>query len=107
MAKKDCIREMFYVKGLSVSEIARETGHDQKTVRQYVNREDWNLLERQEEMTVSKLDPYKPVIDGWLEDDRKAGKKQRHTARRVYDRLMLQISTVYLHCSYRCAAENE
>jgi len=44
MAKKDCIREMFYVKGLSISEIAREAGHDRKTVRQYVNREDWNLF---------------------------------------------------------------
>ncbi len=33
MAKIDCIREMFYVKGLNISEIARETGHDRKTVR--------------------------------------------------------------------------
>ena len=29
------------------------------------------------------LDVWKPVIDGWLEADREAPRKQRHTARRV------------------------
>lgn len=27
----------------------------------------------------SKLDPYKAIIDGWLEEDRRRRKKQRHT----------------------------
>jgi transposase len=34
------------------------------------------------------LDPWKPTIDGWLADDEEAPKKQRHTARRVYQRLL-------------------
>jgi transposase len=34
------------------------------------------------------LDPFKPIIDGWLEQDRKAPRKQRHTARRVWQRLV-------------------
>ena len=34
------------------------------------------------------LDPWKPTIDGWLADDEGAPKKQRHTARRVYQRLV-------------------
>ena len=34
------------------------------------------------------LDPWKPTIDGWLADDEKVPKKQRHTARRVYQRLI-------------------
>jgi transposase len=34
------------------------------------------------------LDLFKPVIDGWLEEDRKAPRKQRHTARRVWQRLV-------------------
>lgn len=37
---------------------------------------------------VSKLDPYKPLIGKWLEADRFMPRKQRHTARRVYDRLV-------------------
>jgi len=34
-----------------------------------------------------KLDGFTEIIDGWLEEDRWAGHKQRHTAKRVFDRL--------------------
>ena len=34
-----------------------------------------------------KLDPYRGVIDRILEDDRSLPKKQRHTAKRIYERL--------------------
>ena len=34
------------------------------------------------------LDRWKPTIDGWLEADREAPRKQRHTARRVWQRLV-------------------
>ncbi len=35
-----------------------------------------------------KLGPYRPIIDKWLTDDQKAPRKQRHTARRVWQRLL-------------------
>jgi hypothetical protein len=35
-----------------------------------------------------KLGPYRAVIDGWLEADRKAPRKQRHTAKRIHQRLV-------------------
>lgn len=34
-----------------------------------------------------KLEPFQPVINEWLIADKKAPLKQRHTAKRVYDRL--------------------
>ncbi|HET9516990.1 MAG TPA: IS21 family transposase [Actinoplanes sp.] len=36
------------------------------------------------------LDRWMPVIDGWLEADRTAPRKQRHTARRVWQRLVAE-----------------
>ena len=33
------------------------------------------------------MDPWKPTIEGWLEADKEAPRKQRHTARRVWQRL--------------------
>ena len=36
----------------------------------------------------SKLDPWKALIDRWLEEDKTAPRKQRHTARRVWQRLV-------------------
>ncbi|MDH3308511.1 MAG: IS21 family transposase, partial [Acidimicrobiia bacterium] len=38
------------------------------------------------------MDPFKPIIDGWLEEDQKWPRKQRHTARRVWQRLMTEHS---------------
>ena len=36
----------------------------------------------------SKLDPFKPVIDDWLRLDLDAPRKQRHTVKRIFDRLI-------------------
>ena len=37
-----------------------------------------------------KLDEWKPLIDRWLADDEHVPRKQRHTARRVWQRLVLE-----------------
>src|ERR1017187_10646792 len=34
-----------------------------------------------------KLGPYRGLIDSWLESDRDAPRKQRHTAKRIWERL--------------------
>ena len=39
-----------------------------------------------------KLDPYRGVIDRILEEDRSLPKKQRHTAKRIYERLRAEHS---------------
>lgn len=36
----------------------------------------------------SRLDPYRAIIDGWLRGDLDAPRKQRHTAKRIFDRLL-------------------
>ena len=36
----------------------------------------------------SKLDPFKPVIQEWLDEDKRHWCKQHHTAKRVYERLV-------------------
>jgi len=40
------------------------------------------------ERPAPKMDQYKPIIDGWLEEDQRWPRKQRHTARRVWQRLV-------------------
>lgn len=40
------------------------------------------------ERLAPKLDRFKPIVDGWLEEDQKWPRKQRHTARRVWQRLV-------------------
>ena len=59
-----------------------------QTVRKYAQLEDCSPEPPARPAAVSKLDPYKPLIGKWLEADRFMPRKQRHTARRVYDRLV-------------------
>jgi transposase len=99
------IRKMYFEEGKNISEIARETGHDRKTVRAYLDKEDWNqeLPKVKKENAFPKLDPYKHDIDAWLNEDKKARRKQRHTAKRIYDRLVEKYGEGF-NCSYRTVA---
>lgn len=55
--------------GLSMREISRRTGFHFNTVKKYIDCEDWNLEIKSRKQKASRLDPLKPVIDEWLEND--------------------------------------
>ena len=76
--------------GDSVAQVARDEGVSEPTVRKYRDMDDFSPSLKAGRKRASKLDPYKPVIDSWLLQDRKRRAKQRHTARRVYDRLVAE-----------------
>lgn len=73
--------------GCSVSEIARTNGVSRDTVYKYLKQDDFSPKMPSCREHPSKLDPYKPVIDQWLRDDAKSWRKQRHTSRRIWQRL--------------------
>lgn len=106
MTKIDYIRKMFFEKGMNYAEIGRETGHDVKIVKEYIEKEDFSQVERRApiEDRVSKLDTFNETIDEWLADDMKARRKQRHTAKRVFDRLK-DLHKDTFDCSYKPTAE--
>ncbi|MBW5445887.1 IS21 family transposase [Cohnella sp. CFH 77786] len=79
-------------------QIAKEVGMDPKTVRKYMEQEDFSPKPPSTEQRASKLDPYKATIETWLTKDERNRYKQRHTAKRVYDRL-LQLRPEF-DCSY-------
>ena len=81
---------------------------DWRTVRKYVDQEDFNppaLLSENEMQHESKLDPFKPLIDKWLMGDteKRVPRKQRHTAKRIHKRLQTEASGY--NCSYRLTAD--
>ena len=100
------IRDLYYHQGITnVSEISRITGYNRKTVVKYLDQEDFSPpppVPKDEMGHSSKLDPYKPLIDSWLIGDKKAPRKQRHTAKRVYRRLEKEVAG--FSCSYRTVA---
>ena len=74
--------------GLSIRELARRHGVHRRAVRQALASPLPPPRKRPEGRPAPKLGPYRPLIDGWLLADREAPRKQRHTAKRVWQRLV-------------------
>ena len=58
---------------------------DRATVAKYADMDD--MTPNMDRRRGSKIDPYAALVDGWLEAVRMLPRKQRHTAKRVHDRL--------------------
>jgi transposase len=74
-----------YKKG--IRELSQETGHSRVTIRKVLRNELTGYPSRQRQY-YPVLEGYLEIIEGWLEEDKEQPRKQRHTARRVYHRLV-------------------
>ena len=89
MAQINYIKHLYENEGKTLRGIARETNLSFQTVKKYACREDWNEeILRPEPERYPVLGPYLKWIDQILEDDKRAPRKQRHTIRRIYNRLV-------------------
>lgn len=86
VAQYDYIRTAHRVYGKKIKEIARETGHSKNTVKKILKGE-YKRYKTREHQPYPVLGPYIEIIDQWLQDDQHSPKKQRHTAKRIYQRL--------------------
>lgn len=83
---------VLWQRGFSKRQIARMLHVSRKTVDK-VTAEEY-VVEPQPRMKLSKprpsprMDPWKPVIDEWLRKDEEVPRKQRRTARRIYQQLV-------------------
>ena len=67
--------------------MAREFGLSRETVRKMLDYAVPPGYRRQQPVRRPKLGPWLGVIDAILDDDRQRPPKQRHTAKRIFDRL--------------------
>jgi transposase len=72
---------------MGVRQAAREFGLSRKTVRKMLAYSVPPGYQRKKPVKRPKLGPWLGVIDQILENDESRPKKQRHTAKRIYDRL--------------------
>lgn len=98
MNQIDQIKEL-QRQGYGPGEIASRLRIDRKTVRTYMKREDFNESLEAHTTWPSKLDRWKPLIDEWLAEDQRMRFKQRHTAKRIHQRLCKEHAGEY-DCSY-------
>lgn len=74
--------------GLSIRALAERYGVHRRAVRQALVSPLPPARRSPVGRPAPRLGPYRPLIDAWLEADREAPRKQRHTARRIWQRLV-------------------
>lgn len=84
---KERIKRAFFLQRKSVRQISREFKHSRKTVRKAITGSGVPVYLQHEPRAKPALEPFIPLIDHWLEEDKNAHPKQRHTARRIHHRL--------------------
>ena len=81
------VRRACHVDGLSKSAAGRLFGIDRKTVAKILTHSVPPGYQRTVAPVRPKLDGFTEIIDQILEDDKRVIKKQRHTAKRIFERL--------------------
>jgi transposase len=77
------------VESPSIRDLARTYGVHRRTVRQALS-DPVPPARKIAEAPSPSLDPWKSMIQEWIEADRTMPKKQRHTARRIFQRLVAE-----------------
>ena len=81
------VRRAVRVEGRSQRAVAKEFGLSRETVRKMLQYAVPPGYQRQQPIRRPKLGPWLGVIDAILDDDKRRPAKQRHTAKRIFDRL--------------------
>lgn len=82
------IKLMREIEGCSISEIAERANIDWRTAKKYADKEDWTPEVASRNRRSPIMEAYHDIVDTWLSEDQKLPRKQRHSATKVYRRLV-------------------
>ena len=90
--QSEAIRRAYFVDDKSVRAIARELHHGRRAIREVLagDQPQPRRYRRGKPKPRPVLEPVMALIDAWLTADQTAPRKQRHTAKRIYDRLVAE-----------------
>jgi len=81
------VRLACHVEGVSQREAAVRFGIARETVKKMLRHSEPPGYRRRQPAKRPKLDPFRDIIEGILEEDRTVHRKQWHTAKRIFERL--------------------
>lgn len=90
--EKEQIRRAYLLDGQSQRQIAKERHHSRRAVVAAIADPSTGTYRMTAPRPSPVMDPFKEIVDGWLRTDATAPKKQRHTAHRIYTRLVEECS---------------
>ena len=81
------IRRRVLVEGVRKRQIIRETGMHWETLKKILEHSEPPGYRQRQARQRKKLEPYLPKIEQFLQEDKALPRKQRHTAKRIWERL--------------------
>ena len=81
------VRRAHFVEGMSVRQASRIFDLHRNTVNKMLEYSAPPGYQRRQPPRRPKLDPYTPIIEQILQSDQVRPKRQRHTAKRIFERL--------------------
>lgn len=88
MVDKELIRKLVLVKGWSIRQVSRQLSVSRQTIRKCLEDAEPPRYQLKEPRPAPVITQVKSLIDQWLAEDEKRPPKQRHTAHRIYVRLV-------------------
>lgn len=88
MANYEFIRKQHFVLGKPIRQISRESGYSRQVIRKALTSTEIPVYKLSKSKPRPVIDSVKPIILEWLHQDEQAPPKQRHTAKRIYQRLV-------------------
>ena len=84
--------------GYNISKIHEMTNADPKTIKKYLEKNDFSPTPPIKQARNSIVAPFRDRIMEYLEEDKKHWEKQRHTAKRIFERLRDEKGSALLSC---------
>lgn len=88
MVDVEFIRKKHFVEGWSIRRLSRQLDLARQTIRKVLASSEPPRYRLGQPRPCPAMDPYRELIESWLVADETAPPKQRHTARRIFDRLV-------------------
>ncbi len=87
MVDIEYIRKKHFLEGWSIRKISRNLVISRQSVRKTLQSSEIPKYALSKAKSCPVMDPYKEIVQEWLQQDRNVHHKQHHTARRIYQRL--------------------
>jgi transposase len=85
--QKEIIRREYFLNRKSMREIAKELHHGRTAIRKAIYDPGIPTYKRSVPAPKRTIGPFVAVIQQWLQEDKRCPTKQRHTAKRIYERI--------------------
>jgi len=84
------VRRQILVEGRSIRSVSRDTGISRNTLRKYLQEDEAPTYRSKKPRPKRCLKDYESLLQQWYEHDLKRPKRERRTAKRLYEQLVLE-----------------